>query len=99
MSTEKQAPAGAGRLGFCPTPREKQVLALLVAGYTDKDIAREFGVSEQTIKVHVASISARLGVANRLELLLFALHHRLFDHAQVVSPIHGTPPRSWSLRV
>jgi DNA-binding CsgD family transcriptional regulator len=77
MSPEKQAAVGAGGKDFCLTPREKQVIVFVVAGYTNKDIAHELGVSEQTIKHHVANIFDKLGVSNRLELSLFALHHRL----------------------
>ena len=93
MSTEKEAGVGAGGKDFCLTPREKQVIVLVVAGYTDKDIAHEFGVGERTIKHHVAKISAKLGVSNRFELLLFALHHRLIDYVQTVSQFHRTPQK------
>lgn len=77
MSPEKQAAVGGGGKDFCLTPREKQVIVLVVAGYTNKDIAREFGVSEQTIKHHVANIFDKLGVLNRLELMLFALEQHI----------------------
>jgi DNA-binding NarL/FixJ family response regulator len=93
MSTEKQAAGGAGGKDLCLTPREKRVIALVIAGHTDKDIAHEFGVSEQTINHHIASISNKLGVSNRLELLLFALHHRLIDYVQTVPPLHRTLPK------
>jgi DNA-binding CsgD family transcriptional regulator len=91
MSTEKQAGVGAGGKDFCLTPREKQVIVFVVAGYTKKDIAQKLGVSTQTIKHHVANIFDKLGVSNRLELLLFALHHRLIDCVQTVSQFHRTP--------
>jgi DNA-binding CsgD family transcriptional regulator len=90
MSTEKQAAVGAGGKEFCLTRREKQITVLVVAGHTDKDIARELGVGEQTIRHHIASISDKLGVSNRLELLLFALHHRLIDCVQKVHQYHQT---------
>ena len=79
MSPEKHAAVGAGGKDFRLTSHEKQVLLLVVAGYTNRDIAREFGLSEQTIKHHVAQIFDKLGVSNRLELLLSALHHQLID--------------------
>lgn len=91
MSPEKQAAVGAGRKDFCLTPREKQVIVLVVAGYTKKDIAQKLGVSTLTIKHHVADIFDKLGVSNRLELLLFALHHWLIDYVQTVSQFHRTP--------
>jgi DNA-binding NarL/FixJ family response regulator len=50
ISPEKQAAGRAGGKDFCLTPREKQVIMLVVAGYTNKGIAHELGVSEQTIR-------------------------------------------------
>lgn len=91
MALEKQAVATAGRNDFCLTAREKQVVVLVAAGYTNRDIAQEFGVSEQTIKHHIANIFDKLGVSNRLELLLFALHHRLIDCVPAASELHRTP--------
>jgi DNA-binding NarL/FixJ family response regulator len=79
MSPEKQAAVGAGGKDFGLTPREKQVIVLVVAGYTNKDIAHKLGVSEQAIKHHVANIFDKLGVLNRLELSLLALYHRVID--------------------
>ncbi len=49
------------------TARERQVLGLLGAGLPNKQIARELGISEHTVKFHVSSIYARLGVSNRAE--------------------------------
>lgn len=59
------------------TPRELDVLALVVSGYTNKDIAQKCSLSEDTIKHHLTSIFDKTGVSNRLELALFAIHHRL----------------------
>ena len=59
------------------TPRELQTLTLVVGGYTNKDIAKECGVTEDTVKHHLTSIFNKTGVSNRLELALFAIHHRL----------------------
>jgi DNA-binding NarL/FixJ family response regulator len=59
------------------TPRELEVISTIVAGYTNKDIAEKFSISEQTVKHHLTNIFDKLGVSNRLELALFAVNHRL----------------------
>jgi two-component system, NarL family, nitrate/nitrite response regulator NarL len=64
---------------FGLTPREVQVIALIVAGYTNKDLARQLGISEHTAKHHLTNIFDKLGVSNRLELVLFAIDHRLIN--------------------
>ena len=88
MKSEKQPAAGARGKDFGLTPREKQVLRYIVAGYTKKEVARKLGVSTETVKQHVASIFGKLAVSNRLQLLFFALHHRLIDHVQAPPPTH-----------
>ena len=59
----------------CLTAREKDVLTLVVSGYTNKDTARRLSISEDTVKHHLTSIFDKTGVSNRLELALFAIHH------------------------
>ncbi len=71
------AAAGAARKTFGLTPRELEVIAAIVAGYTNKDIAQKFSISEQTVKHHLTNIFDKLGVFNRLELALFAVEQRL----------------------
>jgi len=55
------------------TPRELQVIATVVAGYTNEDIAKKFSISKQTVKHHLTDIFNKLDVSNRLELALFAI--------------------------
>ena len=62
---------------FGLTPRELEVVAAVVAGYTNSEIAHRFKLSEQTIKHHITNIFDKLGVSNRMELALFAVTHRL----------------------
>ena len=64
---------------FNLTARELDVVAAIVAGYTNRDIAQKFSVSEQTVKHHLTHIFDKLGVSNRLELALFAVEHGLGD--------------------
>jgi DNA-binding NarL/FixJ family response regulator len=61
---------------FGLTARELEVTATVVAAYTNKDIAQKFSISERTVKNHLTNIFDKLGVSNRLELVLFALKHR-----------------------
>lgn len=62
---------------FGLTPREMEIVTLVVAGYSNPDIAQRCSISEQTVKHHVSNIFDKLGVSNRLELALFAVNHRL----------------------
>jgi DNA-binding NarL/FixJ family response regulator len=64
---------------FGLTPRETEILRAIVAGQTNKAIAEESSISENTVKTHVGSLLNKLGASNRVELALFALHHRLID--------------------
>jgi DNA-binding NarL/FixJ family response regulator len=52
------------------SPRLREVLALVLRGASNKVIARQFGLSEYTVKEYMSSILAYHGVANRLELVL-----------------------------
>jgi two-component system, NarL family, nitrate/nitrite response regulator NarL len=65
------------RRPFNLTPRELEVIKAIVAGQTNKEIARQFGVTEDTVKHHLTSIFNKVGASNRLELALFAMHHDL----------------------
>jgi DNA-binding NarL/FixJ family response regulator len=62
---------------FGLTPRETQIIGALVDGQTNKDIASTLGISEYTVKHHLTSVYDKLGVYNRVELVLFALTHGL----------------------
>ena len=54
------------------TPRERQVLSMVAAGYSNKEIARQCTISEQTIKHHLTRMFDKVGVSNRLELAMVA---------------------------
>jgi DNA-binding NarL/FixJ family response regulator len=62
---------------FGLTPRERQVVSAVVTGLTNKEIARQFSLSEDTVKHHLSSVFDKVGVSTRLELALFALEHGL----------------------
>jgi DNA-binding CsgD family transcriptional regulator len=57
-------------------PREIEVLELLIAGQRNREIATALGISENTVKFHVAKIFRKLGVASRAEATAFVLAHR-----------------------
>jgi len=65
------------RKTFGLTPRELEIVAMVVAAYRNKDIAEKFSITENTVKCHVTHIFNKLGVSNRLEKKLFAIHHHL----------------------
>ena len=60
-------PAALEELSEPPTAREREVLELLGRGLSNKLIARELRISEHTVKFHVSSLYAKLGVNNRAE--------------------------------
>jgi len=62
---------------FGLSPRELEVVALVVEGGTNKDIGSELGISEETVKRHLTNIFDKAGVSSRLELAMFALNHGL----------------------
>jgi DNA-binding NarL/FixJ family response regulator len=62
---------------FDLTERELEIVETVVAGYSNKDIAKRFQISEHTVKHHLSSIFDKVGVSSRLELALFALNHEL----------------------
>ena len=57
--------------------REIQVLELLAEGLPNKAIAERLGISDQTVKFHVASISGKLGAANRTDAVRRAVRRGL----------------------
>jgi DNA-binding NarL/FixJ family response regulator len=54
------------------TPRERQVLALIAEGLTNKEIARDLDIGPGTVKAHVEKLIAKLGVADRTQAAVFA---------------------------
>ena len=67
---------------FGLTKRELEIVAAVVSGYSNKEIAKKFLISEDTVKHHVTNIFDKLGVYNRLELALFAIHKGLVGRRQ-----------------
>ena len=74
VAIEGRAPRKAD---FGLTTRERQIVSAVVNAYQNKEIAEKFAISEKTVKHHLTNIFNKVGVSNRLELALFAVHHRL----------------------
>jgi DNA-binding NarL/FixJ family response regulator len=75
------SPDGAGALvdtrDHIPTPRERQVLTLLGEGLVNKEIAVRLGISEHTVKTHLAAIYEKLDASNRAEAVATGLRRGL----------------------
>jgi NarL family two-component system response regulator LiaR len=64
-------------LGQDLTPREKEVLGLLVQGKTNRELGQELNISEATVRLHVSNILTKLEVSNRTEAVSVALQNEL----------------------
>ena len=62
---------------FGLTPRELEIVAAVLGGYSDNQIARKLSITRTAVVEELDAVSHKLGVDGRLELALFALHHRL----------------------
>ena len=89
------------------TPREIDVLELLAEGLANKPIAARLGISDQTVKFHVASICGKLGAANRTDAVRRAVRRGLISLYRPICFIirlaptarSRFPSRRWSLTV
>ncbi|MBZ5648536.1 MAG: response regulator transcription factor [Acidobacteriia bacterium] len=63
------------------TPKELRIVALIVQGYKNKEIAKQLGTTEQVIKNYLRNVYDKIGVSDRLELALFTIHHRILAEA------------------
>jgi DNA-binding NarL/FixJ family response regulator len=61
------------------TPREKEILAYLARGFSNKEIAADCGIAEKTVKTHVSSLLSKLGVADRTQAALYAVKRGLAE--------------------
>ena len=72
-----QSPSEAETLAADLTRREQEVLALLVKGMSNPEIAEHLVISRATVKVHISSILSKLGVASRTEAISLAIQNKL----------------------
>ncbi|WP_263419529.1 response regulator [Terriglobus albidus] len=73
----QRAAAQPERKTYGLTPRELEVVSCIVEGCSNKDIAKQFSISEETVKRHLSNVFDKTGVSTRLELALFAISHKL----------------------
>jgi DNA-binding NarL/FixJ family response regulator len=72
---------GGGMFGeeeqfFAPlSPREMEILELVIQGMSNREIAYDLGISHQTVKNHMTSILSKLGVTDRTQAAVYALRH------------------------
>lgn len=90
LSTSANPPP---RRHFGLTPRELEIIGVILGGYSNSDIALRFSISEKTVKHHLTNIFDKVGVSNRLELALFALHHGLEAPPPAAPDPSSTGPR------
>jgi DNA-binding NarL/FixJ family response regulator len=64
---------------FGLTRREQEIVRAVIDGDTNKEVARRLSISENTVKRHLMHIFNKVGASSRVELALFAAHHRLLD--------------------
>jgi two-component system nitrate/nitrite response regulator NarL len=76
---KKSAEAGQRREKPLLSDREKEIVQLVAQGFRNREIGEKLFISEQTVKNHLHNIFDKLGVSDRLELALYAIHHRLID--------------------
>jgi DNA-binding NarL/FixJ family response regulator len=75
-SSDRNPAATDGTAGVQLTPRESEVLKLLIGGQGNREIGEHLGIDPTTVKAHLGRIMRKAGVGNRIELTMFALHRR-----------------------
>jgi DNA-binding NarL/FixJ family response regulator len=80
------------------SPREKEILSYLVAGESNKAIARSLGITEATVKVHLKSVQRKIRVENRTQAAIWALAY-LPELDTAYCQRHGTFRRSGNLKL
>jgi DNA-binding NarL/FixJ family response regulator len=72
------------------TQREKTIISYLMQGWRNREIAQHLSITEQTVKNHLRSIYDKVGVSDRLELVLYAIHQKMT--LPPVEPFQPEPP-------
>src|ERR1700674_2624065 len=79
MSAFARSSEGGAKRDKLLSDRESQIMRLVAQGQRNKEIGQNLFISEQTVKNHVHNIFDKLGVSDRLELALYAIHHHLIE--------------------
>ncbi|HEV3201295.1 MAG TPA: response regulator transcription factor [Bryobacteraceae bacterium] len=74
---QQLSPAPRDRERSPLSQREREIVALVAQGFKNKEMAEKMFISEQTVKNHLHNIFDKLGVSDRLELALYAIHNNL----------------------
>ena len=80
-------PASSPRPVDTLTRREKTIISYLLQGWHNREISSHLSISEQTVKNHLRTVYDKVGVSDRLELVLYAIHQRM-----ELPPIQLSPP-------
>jgi DNA-binding NarL/FixJ family response regulator len=91
--TQGVRPAGS-RPKVSLTPKESLIVSCVTQGMKNKEIAVRVGTTEQVVKNYLRKVYDKLGVADRLELALFCLNHRVLDGLPTAKPV--MPPQAAS---
>src|SRR3954468_1627136 len=75
------------------TNKKLRIVALIVQGYKNKEIASELGTTEQVIKNYLRNVYDKIGVSDRLELALFTIHHRILNEAAAATAAAHQQPQ------
>ena len=70
------------------TAKELKIVALIVQGYKNKEIAIKLGTTEQVIKNYLRNVYDKIGVSDRLELALFTIHHKILMDAATATGVN-----------
>jgi DNA-binding NarL/FixJ family response regulator len=73
------ARSGLREQGAVLSQREREIVVLVAQGFKNKEMAERMFISEQTVKNHLHNIFDKVGVSDRLELALYAIHNNLHD--------------------
>jgi DNA-binding CsgD family transcriptional regulator/tetratricopeptide (TPR) repeat protein len=87
VDSTSAASDAAGQAAYGLTPREREVLALVAAGHTNREIAAALFISESTAGVHVSNILGKLGVSTRTEAARTALDEGLLEDRAGGAPL------------
>jgi DNA-binding NarL/FixJ family response regulator len=87
--TQGMRPAGS-RAKVSLTPKESLIVSCVTQGMKNKEIALRVGTTEQVVKNYLRKVYDKLGVADRLELALYCLNHRVVDGAVPAKPLSPT---------
>lgn len=77
VSKPAMPPGTSGQRDARLSSREMEVVRCVAMGLRNKEVADKLGVSEATVKNHLTSIYSKLGVSDRLELILYAIHNKI----------------------